>query len=217
MAACVIRGVWRAWRRRWSVRATADERTRKLPGDEHMAHPIDTLTHGITIPRAPREVWPWLVQMGAGSRAGWYSYDWLDNGRQPSAERIVAAWQDPVPGTIFPALPGATDGFTLLAIEPRRALTLGWAEQAGAPQVTWTFALDETAPGVTRLLVRVRGGSAYRFHGLPLPVTRLVIRLIHFIMQRKQLLNIRRRVTAGSARRSVVTGEESCLQSPHSM
>ena len=34
---------------------------------------------------ARHEVWPWLVQMGAGSRAGWYSYDFLDNGRRPSA------------------------------------------------------------------------------------------------------------------------------------
>ena len=70
----------------------------------------------MTIRRAPRDVWPWLVQMGAGSRAGWYSYDWLDNGRKPSASRIVPELQHPAIGTIFPALPGATDAFTLLAI-----------------------------------------------------------------------------------------------------
>jgi hypothetical protein len=34
-------------------------------------------------------------------------------------------------------------------------------------EVTWTFVLDEIAPGATRLLVRVRGGPRYRFHGLP--------------------------------------------------
>jgi len=189
----------RLWR---SVRATTDERARTLPGDERIPQAIDTLTHGVTIRRAPRDVWPWLVQMGAGSRGGWYSYDWLDNGRQPSAARIVPELQHPAIGTIFPALPGVTEGFTLLAIEPERVLTMGWLAPDGTPEVTWTFVLDEVAPGVTRLLVRARGGPGYRFHGLPLPLTRLVVRVVHFIMQRKQLLGIRRRAESTPATRS---------------
>ena len=186
----------RLWR---SVRATTDERARALPGDERIPQTIDTLTHGVTIRRAPRDVWPWLVQMGAGSRGGWYSYDWLDNGRQPSAAHIVPELQHPTVGTIFPALPGATEGFTLLAIEHERVLTLGWLAVNGTPEVTWTFVLDEVAPGVTRLLVRVRGGPGYRFHGLPRSLTRLVVRVVHFIMQRKQLLGIRRRAESTRA------------------
>ena len=186
----------RLWR---SVRATTDERARTLPGDERIPQAIDTLTHGVTIRRAPRDVWPWLVQMGAGSRGGWYSYDWLDNGRQPSAARIVPELQHPAIGTIFPALPGVTEGFTLLAIEHERVLTLGWLAVDGTPEVTWTFVLDEMAPGVTRLLVRVRGGPGYRFHGLPRLLTRLVVRVVHFIMQRKQLLGIRRRAESTPA------------------
>jgi hypothetical protein len=176
-----------------SVRATREEKTRALPGDERIPQAIDTLTHGVTIRHASRDVWPWLVQMGAGSRAGWYSYDWLDNGRQPSAARIVPEWQQPAIGSIFPALPGATDGFTLLAIEPERVLILGWLARDGTPEVTWTFVLDEVTPGVTRLLVRARGGPGYRFHGLPLLLTRLVVRLVHYFMQRKQLLGLANR------------------------
>jgi len=179
-----------AWR---SVRVTTHERTRTLPGDERIPAALDTLTHGVTIRRPPRDVWPWLVQMGAGSRAGWYSYDWLDNGRQPSATRILPELQHPSIGTVFAAAPGITEGFTLLAIEPGRMLMLGWPASDGTPEVTWTFVLDEVAPGVTRLLVRVRGGESYRFHGLPLPLTRFAIRIVHFIMQRKQLLGIARR------------------------
>jgi pimeloyl-ACP methyl ester carboxylesterase len=53
--------------------------------------------------------------------------------------------------------------------------------------------LEEAAPGVTRLIVRARGGPGYRFHGLPLQLTRLAARVAHFIMQRKQLLGIARR------------------------
>jgi membrane protease YdiL (CAAX protease family) len=179
-----------------SVRATGEEKTRALPGDERIPQAIDTLTHAATIRRAPREVWPWLVQMGAGSRAGWYSYDWVDNGRQPSATRIIRELQHPEIGTIFPWLPGATEGFTLLAIEPERVLTLGGVAPDGTLNVTWTFALDEVAPGVTRLVVRARGGPGYRFHGLPLPLTKLVARVGHFIMQRKQLLGIAQRAEA---------------------
>jgi hypothetical protein len=190
----------RGYRPLWqSVRATADERARVLPGDELIPQAIDTMTHGVTIRRASRDVWPWLVQMGAGSRGGWYSYDWLDNGRQTSATRIVPELQHPRIGTIFPALPGMTDEFVLLAIEHGRVLTLGALAPNATPEVTWTFVLDETAPDMTRLVVRARGGPGYRFHGLPLLLTRIVVRVVHFIMQRKQLLGIKRRAELRSA------------------
>jgi membrane protease YdiL (CAAX protease family) len=188
-----------------SVRATREEKMRACPGDERIPHAIDTLTHGVTIRRPRRDVWPWLLQMGAGSRAGWYSYDWLDNKRQPSASRILLELQHPAIGSIFPALPGVTDGFTLLAIEPERVLMLGWVAPDGTLQVTWTFVLDELPPGVTRLLVRARGGPGYRFHGLPLPLTRLVVRVVHFIMQRKQLLGITWRAETRTDDRGAIT------------
>jgi pimeloyl-ACP methyl ester carboxylesterase len=176
-----------------SVRASAHERLRTLPGDERIPTAIDTLTHAVTIRRPPRDVWPWLVQMGAGSRGGWYSYDWLDNRGHRSATRLVPELQHPAIGSIFPAMPGVMEGFTLLAIEPERVLTLAWPAPDGTPEVTWTFVLDEVAPGVTRLVVRARGGPGYRFHRLPLLLTRFAVRIVHFIMQRKQLLGIRRR------------------------
>ena len=79
---------------------------------------------------------------GSGQPRRLDSYDWLDNGRQPSATHIVPELQHPAIGTIFPALPGATEGFTLLAIEHERVLTLGWLAPDGTLEVTWTFALD---------------------------------------------------------------------------
>jgi hypothetical protein len=188
-----------------SVRATREEKTRALPGDERIPRAIDTLTHGVTIHRPPRDVWPWLAQMGAGIRAGWYSYDWLDNGRQPSATRIVPELQHPAVGTIFPALPGVSDGFVVLAIEPERVLMLGWLAPGGTVDVTWTFVLDEVTPGVTRVLVRARGGPGYRFHGLPLLLTRIVVRVVHFIMQRKQLLGVASRAETTTSHPSAFT------------
>jgi len=41
-----------SWRLGRSVRATANERVRALPGDERILQAIDTLTHGVTIRRA---------------------------------------------------------------------------------------------------------------------------------------------------------------------
>lgn len=53
-----------------SVRAEPSERTRCLPGDDLIQTPIASITHAITIRRPPRDVWPWLVQMGAGRAGG---------------------------------------------------------------------------------------------------------------------------------------------------
>ena len=70
--------------------------------------------------------------MGAGTRAGWYSYDFLDNARQLSVTRIVSKLQHLEIGMVFPALPSATDGFTVAAFEPDRFLILDWKTPGGS-------------------------------------------------------------------------------------
>ena len=176
-----------------SVRASPLERTKPLPGDELIPGRIGSLTHAITI-RGPRhEVWPWLAQMGAGSRAGWYSYDVLDNGRRPSATRIVPELQDIAIGTLFPALPGATDGF-VVCFEPEQFLVLGWRARDGSLLVTWALALEAAALDHTRLIARSNAAEGYPFFGLPAWLGRPLVRAVHFVMQRKQLLGIARRV-----------------------
>jgi hypothetical protein len=176
-----------------SLRTTLEERTRVLPGDAHIANPIGSLQHAVTI-RGPRQaVWPWLAQMGAGSRAGWYSYDRLDNGGRPSAIAVVPELQELTAGMIFPAAPGATDAFTLLAFERNRFLVLGWLGPDGIPRMTWAFVLEDAGHGSTRLLVRVRAAPGYRVLGLPWPLARPIIASVHHVMQRRQLLGIARR------------------------
>ena len=182
-----------------SVRATREERTRGLPGDELIAEPIASLNHAITIGRPRHDVWPWLAQMGAGNRAGWYSYDLLDNGCRPSAARIVPELQSLAVGMVFPAVPGVTDGFTVLAFEPTRFLVLGWLTPDGVPLVTWAFIVEDAGESATRLIVRARGGAGYQFHGLPWWMTKRIIPVVHFIMQRRQLLGIARRTERASA------------------
>jgi hypothetical protein len=177
-----------------SVRASRLELVKPLPGDEVIPEPIGSLTHAITIRGPRRDIWPWLAQMGAGSRAGWYSYDFVDNGRRKSAERIVPEWQRIAMGTLFPALPGATDGFVVVRFEPARFLVLGWPAPDGTFLSSWVLALEEEAPGRTRLITRARGAAAYPYFGLPAWLGRPVVRLVHFVMQRKQLLEIAKRV-----------------------
>lgn len=181
-------------RRRSSWRATDAEATRTLAGDDIVPTPIDSLTHAITIRRPRADVWPWLVQMGA-TRGGWYSYDFIDNGRQRSLDRIDPELQHIEVGTIMPALPGVTDGFTVLRIDPERSLVIGWAPAADAPPITtWAFVLEEPEPGRTRLIVRARGSAAYEPpFGLPRWTIRMLIPLGHAVMQRQQLLGIRAR------------------------
>jgi hypothetical protein len=59
--------------------------------------------------------------------------------------------------------------------------------------VTWTFALRDVDQQSTRLIVRARAAAGYRFHGLPWWLSRPLIGVVHFAMQRKQLLGIARR------------------------
>jgi hypothetical protein len=87
-------------------------------------------------------------------------------------------------------LPGATDGFKVLAFQPNAWLVLGWTEPAGAPIVTWAFVVESRRDGGTRLITRVRGSERYRFHGLPAPLSKPIVRVVHFVMQRRQLLGI---------------------------
>jgi hypothetical protein len=174
------------------IHATARERVQTLPGDELIPNAAGTLTHAITVNCGYRELWPWLVQMGA-DRAGWYSYDLLDNGGRHSAEQILRGFQSPSVGTIFPALPGRRDGFVLIESEPTHWLVLGWPSPTGEQTVTWAFLLRELGPNTTRLIVRARASDGYRFHGFSKALGLWLGRVVHFIMERKQLVEIARR------------------------
>jgi hypothetical protein len=179
-----------------SVRANRHERTRLLPGDESIAAPVGSLTHAVTIHGSAREVWPWLVQMGAGTRAGWYSYDRIDNGGRRSSDRIVPELQAIDVGTLFPARPGVTDGFHVLQYQPEASLVLGWVPAGRGPLVTWAFTIDVLDERTSRLVTRARAGGDYPFYGLPPALGLPFIRAGHFVMQRRQLLGIARRVEA---------------------
>jgi hypothetical protein len=169
------------------VRPLGDEARRPLPGDDLLPGSKDQWTHAITIAAPPKDVWPWLVQLGC-RRAGWYSYDGIDNGGIPSAERIVPELQHVEVGDLFAWTPDAYDGFIVKAVEHEHALVIG-GDAGSLYRVSWAFVLEPIDESHTRLLTRTRGECKRLVGKLRL----LVFHPVHFAMQRKQLLNIKRR------------------------
>ncbi len=182
--------------------ATPAERLEPLPGDGWLAVEDDA-THAIGIAAPPEEVWPWLAQMGYG-RAGWYSHDRLDNWGRRSAEEIHPEWQSVAVGERWPSSPDGRTFFEVLELDPARHLILGfhmatgpmrslpWSEPSPPvhQRATWAFALRGAGEGRSRLLVRGRGTSRPAWRWLP---WKGFFWLAYLVMQRRQLLGIRRR------------------------
>lgn len=135
--------------------ANKTERQRRMYADDLIPEPMASITHAITIDALPVEVWPWLLQMGAG-RAGWYSWDFIDNGGVRSARSILAEFQNVEVGQIFPAIPGAEDVFVLQALAPKRHLVLCVPSASEEFLVSWEFTLESLDDNLTRLIVRGR-------------------------------------------------------------
>jgi len=191
-------------------RARPAERTLAVPGDEVIPRPPAlwlNLAISVSAPRAA--VWPWIAQMGAG-RAGWYSYDVLDNGGRPSLRRIDPNLQEIAVGDLFPALPGATDAFILTDLDPGRALVLGVPGDDPIPQETgtdrwrsafnranWTWVLSDEPEG-TRILTRARLARLeldlplLGRRAMPFWVAKALAPPIHWIMGRRQLNRIQK-------------------------
>jgi hypothetical protein len=144
-----------------SFDATEDQRRLVLPGDALVKDAIAAWTRGVTIAAPAQDVWPWLAQLGA-DRAGWYSYDFIDNGGRPSARAVLTEHQDVVIGQVLPALPDAEDAFVVADVVPGRTLLLTVPGQDGAPIVSWVFHLSELDESTTRLVVRARVSAAWR-------------------------------------------------------
>lgn len=172
-----------------------------LPGDDLLPGPEAQVTRAITVDAAPAEVWRWIVQIGA-DRAGFYSYDWLENliGLQiHSADRIVERWQHLTVGDIVYASRDRSGGWYVAALEPERFLVLQVADlRAGRAlsrdeppgwEFQWTFVLRDDNRGGTRLLVRER----VAFGNLAMRLAMAPVGTISFVMTRRMLLGVKQR------------------------
>jgi hypothetical protein len=181
--------------------ATSEEVARALPGDDGVPSPQIASTRAIPIHAPVTTVWPWLVQMG-WKKAGWYSYDRIDNEGIPSAGRIVPELQDLQVGDVVPE--GAEVGWTVEALEPNRLLLLtAHAPMAGVDWVqrrdsSWLFLLDEIGQEDTRLIERSRTSLRMNDHTLlgKFLARRFGTLLLisgDFVMARRQMQGIKRR------------------------
>ncbi|MEM8708070.1 MAG: hypothetical protein AAGE98_16525 [Actinomycetota bacterium] len=168
--------------------ATPDEIAGPAVGDDLVPDATVIATRSIDCDAPPAEVYPWLAQMGFG-KAGWYSYDWLDNLGRKSATEIRPEWQvtegDPVPGGPI--------AFTAAIARPAEAFVLAVQRK----RIDFTLAFDLRPDGTgTRLVSRVR--IRLRFPGGRL-LERLVLGPGDGIMVRKQLLELRKRTARSPA------------------
>lgn len=166
---------------------TAAERAWRVDGDELLSDVKAQFTHAVTIEARPRDVWPWLLQMG-GQRAGWYSWDILDNGGAKSADHIIPALQDLRVGDTLPARPSGAEGFQVLRIEPERALILGSTTPYW--HGTWAFVLEPLGDHRTRLVTRYRAAFP---PSRRMAVLAPVMASVHAFMEKKQLRTLKQR------------------------
>jgi hypothetical protein len=187
------------WLANWGT--TDDERRMALPGDDLNAHPRWQTTRAITIDASADMVWAWLIQHGQ-DRAGFYSYDWLENltgADIHNADEIRPDWQARVVGDTIPmARPDLLAGRLVDAsalrvriVEPGRTLvTTDAGGNVGA------MVLIPVDAQTTRLVLRDRAGTADGGglgHRVGTVQRRLVWDPMHFVMQRGMMLGIEAR------------------------
>ncbi|MDH3752033.1 MAG: hypothetical protein OEU40_15715 [Gammaproteobacteria bacterium] len=173
--------VYRPWQLSWG--ATADEVTRPMVGDGLVKKPTFNATRAVTVNAPAERIWPWIVQIGY-KRAGFYSWDILDNDGIPSAERIMPEYQNLKIGDLVP-LSEESDA-EVVSMEPNAALLLVFQSDG---TVTWAWALYKIDADRTRLVTRLRWRTTS-------VVSQFVLDAFEIVMMRKCLLGIKRRAEA---------------------
>ena len=193
----LLGGAYLRWLRPWELRwgATDAEVALRAPGDELVEDPNLVATRAVTVDAPPNAVWPWLLQIGTG-RAGWYSYDRLDNKGRPSAREIISAYQPMEVGDVV-AMSESKDGEpygpSVLALDPPRSML--WGDTEEPHRFTWLWLLGQHGDRQTRLISRVRCRLSWRD-----PLFALLMEFADPIMMRKAMLNIAERAEATRVR-----------------
>lgn len=175
--------LYRPWQLRWG--ATDSEVERYLPGDNVVSNPQFNATRAVTVEARPEDIWPWLVQIGC-KRAGWYSYDWVDNLGIPSAERIIPGYQQIEIGQLIPMSPNGKVGMYVKDfLFPNWIL---WGDLKN--HSTWCWSLNPVDATHTRLITRVR----LKYNWLsPTIIFSVLLDIGDIVMMRKCMLGIKRR------------------------
>jgi hypothetical protein len=197
LAALAYIGWYRPWQLTWGT--SPEDLARRMPGDNIVRRPVFNATRTVTVRARPAAIWPWIVQIGFG-RAGWYSYDLLDNLGRRSADRILPELQTLMRGDLVPMGPGEASGIWVkdFVVE---AWMLWWSKREEG--TTWVWALYPQPDGSTRLVTRVRAPATWR---QPWSVVWLpLLELADFPMMRKCMLGIKRRAESTTSAATTAT------------
>jgi hypothetical protein len=186
--AVILTVVLTPWMDHWG--ATETEAAATYPGDELVPQPASFVNRAVTINARPEQIYPWIVQLGAG-KGGMYSYSWFEtyllNCRLVNADRIHPEWQDLKVGDLVKMCP--TDfgppPYIVAQLVPNQAVVMGHQEN-GKWVDLWQFVLTPQSDGTTRLALRTRTMAVGGFWDVIHPGI--------FIMERGLLLGIKQRV-----------------------
>jgi len=142
----------------------------------------------IDIATSPDRVWPWLAQMGFG-RAGWYSWDLIDNLGRRSATELHPEWMVKQVGD---RIPGGPIEFDTPVLDAPHHLVIAFGPQRVSRWTTEFVLSYRLQPTVTGC--RLTAVATGRIDG---PLGRLVSRYLlgpgDAFMVAKQLRGIRSR------------------------
>lgn len=173
---------------RWG--ATAGERRARWLGDSFFDEDPGrglAMTRAIDLDAPPEDVWPWIAQCGRG--AGWYSFDFVDNGGKRSARHLVSWIPEPrigdatAVGYLRAVEPGSGlawwyDGLRFLGTHTRMVVSYHVRPRAGGSRLVSRISADSKGPFAVPILlvfsaldsimaVRQLYGFRARVHGVP--------------------------------------------------
>ncbi len=169
--------------------ATAGEARRAMAGDDLVPDAHVCATRAVDVAATPEQVFPWLTQMGLG-RAGWYSWDLVDNLGRPSARHLEPTWMVHAAGELVPAGPIS---FVAAVVDPPRAFVLDLGRD-GPVGFSLAFGISPVGEHSSRLVCRAR--FAIRTPGGRL-VSRWALSPGDGIMVHRQLRGIAERAASG--------------------
>jgi hypothetical protein len=194
---------------------------REYPGDELVASPLWSYTHGIEIEAPAARVWPWIAQIGA-DRGGFYSYQWLENlvgCEVHNAETVHPEWEARAGQTLVLHPDPKAPRLQIVSVEKERHIVAHARadEQARAQgkawtEATWLFFLEPLSDERCRFISRYRAACSEDI------ATRLafgpnLIEPVGFAMDRRMLLGVKERAELAQRRRpEQVTFEGSSAQ-----
>lgn len=202
MAAAFLTPFQRSERSHWGLDRELAERV--YPGDDLVAEPTWSWTHGIEIDAPMDAVWPWIAQLGA-DKGGFYSYQWLENVagcNLRNAEAVHAGWAvfegDEL--RLHPEMPPLRvarleRGRYFVAHAPADAAALA----AGKPwaEVSWLFHLEPLGLDRSRLVSRYRCACSDDL-ATRLRLGPTLLEPVGFAMDRRMLLGVKSRVEKAS-------------------